>query len=616
MPFLADSQTIRYIKADGTGDGSSWNNASGDLQAMINASAANDQVWVARGTYYPSATNNRDAFFNIRKNNVRLYGGFSGTETNVTQRNVSANPTILSGDIGTPGNNNDNSYHIMVIELDPENPQPIDNSTLVDGFTFSDGNASAGSVYNNLYPRYTGSAIFITCNFNSVNITPAIQNCTFINNNAFSSGAVSYEGIAAPGNSCQFINCMFQNNYAGYSGAAIDILQLDAAGYGVPGDFSVKVAGCTFLENIVDNSLQGGANGGTGGGINIFGTGTLWVSNSKFINNRIGTGTLYAGTYKGTAVAIRNGTDATIVNSLAYASNNDVPFYNQQSSLKLVGSTLYNPGSTVLDLNAPAVTSIQNSIVWTDGSTANVINVSSGTAAITISSSVINANYQGTATLSNVLNSNPLFINSAGGDFTLQPGSPAINAGDKTLYNAATMGGADLAGNARIAENIIDMGAYEANSTPLPVIFGSTAAVIKNNRLTVQWQTESETNNSYFEIEGSANGRDFIKIGKVQSKAKDGNSSTTLQYEYSINVNAAAALLGASLLLALCIPAFGGKRKWRIACIICSAGLVLYSCAKNETVVDTAGNKIFLRIAQVDKDGTKDYSKAVLVVRE
>ncbi|ULT45124.1 hypothetical protein KRR40_18585 [Niabella defluvii] len=48
--------------------------------------------------------------------------------------------------------NSDNSYHIMVIELNPSNPQPINNSLVIDGFTFSEGNANAGSVFNSLYP--------------------------------------------------------------------------------------------------------------------------------------------------------------------------------------------------------------------------------------------------------------------------------------------------------------------------------------------------------------------------------------------------------------------------------------------------------------------------------
>lgn len=54
--WVGNSQSIRYVKpvSSGTGDGSSWSNASHDLQAMINSLALiGGQVWVAQGTYYP-----------------------------------------------------------------------------------------------------------------------------------------------------------------------------------------------------------------------------------------------------------------------------------------------------------------------------------------------------------------------------------------------------------------------------------------------------------------------------------------------------------------------------------------------------------------------------------
>uniref|UniRef100_UPI0037C0A5A9 hypothetical protein n=1 Tax=Arenimonas sp. TaxID=1872635 RepID=UPI0037C0A5A9 len=81
---------IRYVKptATGSGDGSSWANASANLQAMINASAANDEVWVAAGTYRPtqdpfgnsSPADPRDRTFYL-KDGVKLYGGFAATGT-------------------------------------------------------------------------------------------------------------------------------------------------------------------------------------------------------------------------------------------------------------------------------------------------------------------------------------------------------------------------------------------------------------------------------------------------------------------------------------------------------------------------------------------------------
>lgn len=77
----AMGQTIRYIKQNATGGGTSWNDASGDFQAMINESASGNEVWVAAVTYQPSANN---SFF--MKEGVKIYGGFTGTETLLSQR--------------------------------------------------------------------------------------------------------------------------------------------------------------------------------------------------------------------------------------------------------------------------------------------------------------------------------------------------------------------------------------------------------------------------------------------------------------------------------------------------------------------------------------------------
>ncbi|MCH5682809.1 hypothetical protein LWM68_00020 [Niabella sp. W65] len=54
------------------------------------------------------------------------------------------------------------------------------------------------------------------------------------------------------------------------------------------------------------------------------------MNNTTFVNNTIGPATSFAGTYKGTAVSVRNGGNTTIVNSLAYASNNYIPSCGQQ----------------------------------------------------------------------------------------------------------------------------------------------------------------------------------------------------------------------------------------------------------------------------------------------
>lgn len=618
---LLFSQTIFVNNAaTGSNNGSSWQNAYQSLKTALTAAHANTsitQIWVAKGTYYPSETNNRDHFFNISRNNLQVYGGFIGTETSLTQRNTTANPTILSGNIGAPTSYGDNSYHVMIIELNTANPQPIDNSLVIDGFTFSDGNADAGSVFNSLYPRYTGSSIFISCNFNAINITPLIRNCTFINNRSFSSGALTYYGISTGANSLKIDQCTFQNNYAGYVGAAIDIMQLDAAGYGVPGIFSVAVEKCSFLNNSVDNYSQGGANGGVGAGINTFGQGTLKVNYATFINNTIGPATSFAGAYKGTAVSVRNGGTTTIANSLVYASNNYTPFYNIQSTLTLLNSTLYNPGGSVLDVNNPIANTVQNSILWTDNNSVNVIAVSNGSPTINIENSILNATHQGTITGANILMADPMFTDPASGNFNLQPGSPAINSGNNTLYSNATYGNGDLAGNHRIAQASIDIGAYETNSTTLPVLFSSILASVKNEHLSVSWTTESETNNDHFEIEVSADGKQFVPMASVESKATNGNSGTTITYTFNSSIADWHASLQAGIFsLFLLLLTFPLRKRKRGGLMLIILSIAIFSCSKNNPPAAYKELQLYLRIAQVDKDGKKAYSKTITVVNK
>lgn len=49
-----------YVKIDATGlhDGSSWQDAFTDLQDAIAVTFPGDEIWVAQGTYYPSARSN------------------------------------------------------------------------------------------------------------------------------------------------------------------------------------------------------------------------------------------------------------------------------------------------------------------------------------------------------------------------------------------------------------------------------------------------------------------------------------------------------------------------------------------------------------------------------
>lgn len=68
-------------------------------------------------------------------------------------------------------------------------------------------------------------------------------------------------------------------------------------------------------------------------------------------------------------------------------------------------------------------------------------------------------------------------------------------------------------------------------ASALPVELTDFSGEIKNNTVQLVWNTATEKNNYYFELERSENGVDFKKIVQLNSKAKNGNSSSFLVYE-------------------------------------------------------------------------------------
>jgi hypothetical protein len=70
----------------------------------------------------------------------------------------------------------------------------------------------------------------------------------------------------------------------------------------------------------------------------------------------------------------------------------------------------------------------------------------------------------------NLFNLDPMFVDTAAGNFHLQPCSPLLNAGDNSVV---APGETDLAGNPRIQGGIVDIGAYE---TPAPNLSAAPVA--------------------------------------------------------------------------------------------------------------------------------------------
>ena len=67
-----------------------WATAFTDLQLALAAASSGDEIWVATGTYKPTATADRTISFAM-KNGVGVYGGFDGTETMRSERD----PVVL-----------------------------------------------------------------------------------------------------------------------------------------------------------------------------------------------------------------------------------------------------------------------------------------------------------------------------------------------------------------------------------------------------------------------------------------------------------------------------------------------------------------------------------------
>ncbi|MCH5720375.1 BspA family leucine-rich repeat surface protein [Niabella hibiscisoli] len=111
----------------------------------------------------------------------------------------------------------------------------------------------------------------------------------------------------------------------------------------------------------------------------------------------------------------------------------------------------------------------------------------------------------------------------------------------------------------------------------LPVVLGDITAVSKNKRLLVSWTTFSETNNDHFEIEASVDGENFTRIGRVSSKATNGNSEQSLIYQLEISASESNSLLLSLGVLALGAIGLGATRKFRsLFGLLLLLGFLLY----------------------------------------
>ncbi len=219
------------INATGSNDGSSWSNAYTDLTTAL-ANTSDGEIWVATGTYLPGqGAADSSSTFRI-SNAIDLYGGFVGTESNISERDIAANPTTLSGDISGDdveddfdNNKADNVQHVMVVDSMLAAPVTID------GFNITGGHTSDFNDQDEFFWR--GGGII---SYNTV----IISNCDFYGNFARSGAGVylSPNGGGAPNSTID--NCNFTHSLTSSQSAGIYLNTQD----------NVSVTDCNFTDNV------------------------------------------------------------------------------------------------------------------------------------------------------------------------------------------------------------------------------------------------------------------------------------------------------------------------------------------------------------------------------
>ena len=215
--FSGDAQII-YVAPNASGSGSSWAEATGDLRATLNSALPSTQIWVKKGTYYPvNCTtcdfSKRDTKFSI-PNGVKLYGGFAGTETAISERDIDGHPTYLSGDIDQDGTLANNSFTVVYTSN-------VSSLTEIDGFIITGGNAS-DSTFSLGSRQNSGAGWFNSGSTNSFNSSPVVRNCRFENNYAWGfGGGMVNDGSFAGSSLTAYINCNFVGNSSRAGGGAI-----------------------------------------------------------------------------------------------------------------------------------------------------------------------------------------------------------------------------------------------------------------------------------------------------------------------------------------------------------------------------------------------------------
>ena len=490
-----------YVKHDVTGgDGTSWANAYADLQTALTSAASGDEIWVAKGVYKPTTGTVRTATFQL-KNGVALYGGFAGTETVRANRDWDTNKTVLSGDIDSNDTVDADGVITDVNNISGDNVYTVvtgsgtNNTAILDGFVITGGLANGSGT---LHPDRRGAGIYNNPG------SPALVNLIIIgnyangtSNNGYGGGMSNYNG-----SNPTLTNITFSSNTANASGGGM---------YNYSSS-SPTLTNVTFSSNTASTDGGGMFNRSSSPTLTYvtFSGNTATDDGAGMYNESSSHPTLTDVTFSSNTATDKgaglfNFSSSPTLTNVTFTSNISTSFgggiYNYSSSPTLTNVIFYNNSATwgggIANYNtsSPTLTNVtfngnsarqgycggihnqnrdgaesilKNVILW--GNTANSggpqINNSS-TGKLNISYSLIEGlcpqNIIGVTCGDGNIGSNPLFVNESNGDLRLSSYSSAIDIGDKTAVTSPT----DIAGNSRIYNNEVDIGAYEYNGSDL-----------------------------------------------------------------------------------------------------------------------------------------------------
>lgn len=408
------AQRTVYVDIDATGveNGTSWATAYNEPQDAFANANIGDNIWIAEGTYILQTTL-RNYSFGWNKDSVSVYGGFDGTETALSQRDVENNPTIFSGEIQGDNDLTNNSYTVLAGPYGSSLSNKI-NYSLIDGITIKDGFCISNTT--NFATRW-GAGFYLQSYVRNL----TINNCTFTNNTA-QGGAAMYVSADADSSDVFVTNTKFIDNRSSFANC---IWGKSTAG----NPLNFRIINCLFAENTNFN-FGGVQNGG------------VFYFHSD-------------GHYANLVVSILNSTITQNTDNVSSASNGQIIMFNK---------TNYSQSTATLEVG--------NSIFYNNtgffNTTKKYIPASYYFTSTVFINCISNINsYAANTNKVNIYGHDPLFTNPSSGDFTLQSTSPAIDSG-KVL--PGLMPTYDLVGNARIKGTSVDLGCYEFQTEYVGVI--------------------------------------------------------------------------------------------------------------------------------------------------